>query len=434
MNRYATLPQTPSSPLDDPLASDMSGSTVLDEMDSEDSEEKPGAFLQPQRLREDVAQREIRGMLGRHQRRQSIQFLILLSVGIVACTLAFSPSHSLGGQLSVYRSCGYDALLRAIKGASVRSDGLSTRPNYTQVDYVSLDPFKWSFDLPELGLADAGGGQTVEITEACKPMHVYSQAEACELLSSFGGLYSTGDSYVRHLHTALMMILRDRNDGAVRDYASTGDCRREQAFDDGKLCRDRINMDTNVEENVCGNAAQVAYRLMYWPQAHTYEMYRDWRARLPQRNQPYSPVLITGLGLHFGFNLSVHQFHDWIEADRDFTSRQYPAPVKLFLGPHKPGRNQQPVYIPKQGPLKLAAYKEAAEKVLASYSSSPLATEGSWRYLDTWGMTDGAVSYDGSHYSYQVNMEKAQTVLNLLDVLWGEIVAAGGLAEIRPPL
>ncbi len=49
-------------------------------------------------------------------------------------------------------------------------------------------------------------------------------------------------------------------------------------------------------------------------------------------------------------------------------------------------------------------------------------------------MTDGAVSYDGSHYSYQVNMEKAQTVLNLLDVLWGEIVAAGGLAEIRPPL
>lgn len=75
-------------------------------------------------------------------------------------------------------------------------------------------------------------------------------------------LYSTGDSYVRHLHTALMMILRDRNDGAVRDYASTDDCRREQAFDDGKLCRDRINMDTNVEENVCGNAAQVAYRLM----------------------------------------------------------------------------------------------------------------------------------------------------------------------------
>jgi hypothetical protein len=31
--------------------------------------------------------------------------------------------------------------------------------------------------------------------------------------------------------------------------------------------------------------------------------------------------------------------------------------------------------------------------------------------------------------SYQVAMERAQIFLNLLDIVWGEIVAAGGLVE-----
>lgn len=48
--------------------------------------------------------------------------------------------------------------------------------------------------------------------------------------------------------------------------------------------------------------------------------------------------------------------------------------------------------------------------ILANVSESTLAHKGSCRYLDTWRMTEGAVSYDGSHFSYQVNMEKAHIV------------------------
>ncbi len=49
--------------------------------------------------------------------------------------------------------------------------------------------------------------------------------------------------------------------------------------------------------------------------------------------------------------------------------------------------------------------------------------------LDFYNSTDGASSFDGTHYSYQVAMERAQIVLNYLDATWGEVVAMGGLVE-----
>ncbi|GAA5993638.1 hypothetical protein JCM10908_000655 [Rhodotorula pacifica] len=438
--------------------------------DGDDEHEKPIASHTHTELRKSPRRRERRTVPRIQQRSHLLQLIVALVVvggGIsfaIRHTGAAAPRFSLGRPLrqdtadgglsvpfdlppvlvgsrprfapegrSVYQSCGYDALLKSIKGATVRPDGLSAHPNYTNVDYTHLDPFEWSFDLPSVGKADGGGAAdygsdyTIDIEHACEPMHIYTQAEACELLGAFGGLYASGDSYVRHLYTALMMILRDRNDGAVRDRETTDDCRHEHAFDDGRLCRDRINMDTNTEEHVCGNAAQVDYVLIF-----TYDFFRDWRARLPRTQQSLSPVFIAGLGLHFGFDLSVQPWHDWLETDTAYMNRQSPRPVKIFLGPHRPGVNQQPQFIPAQGPQRLAPYKEEVVKILANVSESTLPQEGSWRYLDTWRMTEGAASYDGSHYSYQVNMEKAQIMLNLLDVLWGEIVAAGGLVRLRP--
>lgn len=165
---------------------------------------------------QDLARRELRSLLARQQRRHIVQVLLLAGVGIIALSLAFAPSArarpdalrpaaSPGDALqlpsmlvgprprfapdgqSMYKGCSYDGLLRAVQGATVRPDGLSTHPNYTNVDYTTLDPFEWSFDLPGLGTADAGGGQTVEITEKCPPMPVWTQAQACELLSAYGG-------------------------------------------------------------------------------------------------------------------------------------------------------------------------------------------------------------------------------------------------------
>lgn len=112
-------------------------------------------------------------------------------------------------------------------------------------------------------------------------------------------------------------------------------------------------------------------------------------------------MAFQGIGLHFSFNMSIPHIAPWIDTDFDFMNRQHPLPAKLFLGPHKPGVNQLEKWIRTQGPPRLAAYKKAMVEKLAQYSASPLAIEGSWRYLDTWRLSEGAVSYDGSHFSYQ---------------------------------
>jgi hypothetical protein len=91
--------------------------------------------------------------------------------------------------------------------------------------------------------------------------------------------------------------------------------------------------------------------------------------------------------------------------------------------------------------------------LLEERSAEREAYRGAARYLDFYPMSDGAVSYDGVHYPYQVNMEKAQIILvrpllssisfllllltlvslrstqNLLDIMWGQIVANGGLLD-----
>lgn len=219
------------------------------------------------------------------KRRRVAQLFVLVAIGVTAASFSLSsnpwrlaarplrprpitlmqvgprPRFAPNGR-SPSQSCSYDGLLKAIKGARYRDDAPSARPvNMSRVDDVTLRPIEWSFDLPPIGTTDGGGGQLVDVNEACS-LHAYTQEEACELLSAFGGLYSTGDSLGRHLHTALLMILRNRNDGAVKDYATTDDCRGEHLINDGKLCRNRLTVDTNIEEHVCGNAAQVAWSLM----------------------------------------------------------------------------------------------------------------------------------------------------------------------------
>lgn len=55
----------------------------------------------------------------------------------------------------------------------------------------------------------------------------------------------------------------------------------------------------------------------------------------------------------------------------------------------------------KQGPGPTKKYNAAIRDALEELSPGE-AYEGAWRQLEWYNVTDGAVSYDGTHYSYQV--------------------------------
>ncbi|GJN93791.1 hypothetical protein Rhopal_006849-T1 [Rhodotorula paludigena] len=110
------------------------------------------------------------------------------------------------------------------------------------------------------------------------------------------------------------------------------------------------------------------------------------------------------------------------------TSTTFPQPLPFWssypaVGPNKPQR-----FMKKQGPGPTKKYNAAIRNALEELSPGE-AYEGAWRQLEWYNVTDGAVSYDGTHYSYQVAMERAQIFLNTLDVVWGEIVEHGGLVQ-----
>lgn len=91
-------------------------------------------------------------------------------------------------------SCTSAQFLSSLSRARISQSGRSRTVNLSYVEEptpsLSLPPFEYSFAL---------GG--------CGQPHVFDQAEACDLVEAFGGIFMKGDSLVRHVHYALMMLL-----------------------------------------------------------------------------------------------------------------------------------------------------------------------------------------------------------------------------------
>ncbi|GAA5982886.1 hypothetical protein JCM11641_002617 [Rhodosporidiobolus odoratus] len=378
-----------------------------------------------------------------NSRRQLQYFLVLLCISLFTLfrsVLPFSPQQS--SQYSsrplvlpptlvgprpltashgraLYDSCTAEEFLEAIKGSKVREDGASRTIDMSPVQSLEVPRLNFSMDFPD--------------TSRCAPPRVYNQAEACELLGSFGGIYMLGDSYIRHVYTALLILLRDRLDGAVVDYLKTDDCAGEHMFVEAETCRIRVPEDTlNVPSDVpalCGGKVHMRW-LLRWDTAGgrltDIADYATWRSRLPSPLQSHSTLFLEGYGLHFSYDFPLSI--PWLSRLSTFiSSTSYPRPINIFSGPHHPASNQDPKYVVSQGPEKVKAFTEELDSYTRENSEPKEVSLGAARMIDFFEATKGAASFDGAHLSYQGNMEKAQLLLGLLDIIHGDIVSNGGL-------
>ncbi|KAM0790413.1 hypothetical protein ACM66B_003294 [Microbotryomycetes sp. NB124-2] len=300
---------------------------------------------------------------------------------------------------------------------------MAGRPSdFNNATYAPGD-FRFSFNLPH-----------------CPQPHVFSKDEACDLLENgFGGLYLRGDSLVRHLTNALFIILRDRRDGATADKALQQTCWGDRMFDDKKDCRHKAlvnSLDPALSaERVCTGRLRLNYQAELCPTAGAssfLERLTDWHKRGHWTTRNVSPVVVQSFGLHCGMLPSIAAFGS-LKPLLAYARTAFPRPLSLWLGIHAPGANKPPQFLDKQGHDPVLRYNFAVEQTLDDIQplKEPL-HDGRTGVLDFFGMTDGAESFDGTHYMYQVNMEKAHLLLNYLDVLWGEVRAAGGLPPVEP--
>ncbi|KAM0753746.1 hypothetical protein T439DRAFT_353522 [Meredithblackwellia eburnea MCA 4105] len=328
-------------------------------------------------------------------------------------SLPFTPRvtrltrHQVGGRKnhSIYRGsgCSSNQFLEAIRLARIRPDGLSRDPlksNGTFAQDVALP-----FDLV-----------------GCPTPHVFTKDEACDLLSSFGGLYMRGDSFVRHVHHALMMILRDRTDGGLKESGHLSKCRGDGMFVDRSFdCVKNLLWDSQTtEEPVCGGQVHAYIQAAQGPDGHNIIPTYRWIVDLPISKRIYSPIIYQSGGIH----------HGYIEPVLGFGKRNFPGTVNLWAGLHAPGVNIPKMFAETQGREIVKAYNEKIEALLALQTTGFL-EEGAMKVLPFYNVTEDAFSYDGVHYAFQVNMEKAQLLLNLLDIVWGDIAQDGGLVELK---
>lgn len=96
-------------------------------------------------------------------------------------------------------SCTSNQFLNSLSRARInpagRSRSIDRNEYYNSTTALALPTsFEYSFKL-----------------DGCKQPHVFTSSEACDLVTSFGGIFMKGDSLIRHLHTALMMLLVRHN-------------------------------------------------------------------------------------------------------------------------------------------------------------------------------------------------------------------------------
>ncbi|KAK4049346.1 hypothetical protein OIO90_005475 [Microbotryomycetes sp. JL221] len=316
-----------------------------------------------------------------------------------------------------YGGCTSTEFLDTVARLRVKNGGLAQDPPDNNTFEIS--DFDYSFDWPD---------------GTCPRPHIFKSDDACDLVEAFGGLYMRGDSLTRHLSNALFMILRDRPDGAV--YAQQDHCTGDTMFVEkgcwGSGIRDSQQTRLPLPEPICSGKTWIFYEGMACPVAPSRYVptYLDWRSRLNSNASALSTVVIQNFGLHC-------KMWSWMPLLGAFkpllahAQSAYPRPLLMWTGVHAPGKLKPKQYLEEQGSERIIMYNNEIRHVLSTLQpASAEAVDGVFSFFDTYGMTFGANSHDGTHYQWQVNIEKAQLFLNWLDLVWSEAKDLGGLWDL----
>ena len=126
------------------------------------------------------------------------------------------------------------------------------------------------------------------------------------------------------------------------------------------------------------------------------------RAHLHQNNS----VVAIGVGYHLGLNTS-QVLNGYLKPLIQLKEREKSYwPLIVWLPIHAPGSLKPIEFLPSQNQEKIGLFNMAVREYL-----EPIGVP----IFDTFNLTLGVHSYDGTHYGFGVNMVKAQLFFNFLD-------------------
>lgn len=240
----------------------------------------------------------------------------------------------------------------------------------------------------------------------------FTSEQACQLLSErVSSIELIGDSLVRHLHNALMILFTDdRETGCLVkgiDETHRGLCSGDMQFvDAGKAtCQGKTARNTSQlpAGKFCKGKQNFEYSFhQFYSTAQAKLALNKVREKLNKTNS----VIAIGVGLHMGLdaNIVLSKYLGPILHLKKQASSQWPLIV--WLSTHAHGSLKPIRFLESQGNEKISRFNRAMREFL-----EPIGVP----VFDTFNLTLGVHSYDGTHYGFGVNMMKAQLLMNFLD-------------------
>ncbi|KAK6174647.1 hypothetical protein SNE40_017883 [Patella caerulea] len=229
----------------------------------------------------------------------------------------------------------------------------------------------------------------------CK-IRKYNYTEACQLLDGVT-LYLSGDSYIRHIYTALLLFLRNNTfDGALKKGVSKvihDQCTGMYMFTE-KVCRLHLESDFRLKD-LCGGKFKLMFNYFFSSVSGTHFVNRIKTIKAAPKS-----LVVFGVAIHDKYNTSTIK-KKYIEPVVK-TKGKNKWPKLLWTTPHSPG------ILNVGSRLTVFNFISQMDPILKKYKVPT---------FNTFNMTENMMSFDGNHYGLGINIWKIQILLNYIQEL-----------------
>ncbi|CAK0733191.1 hypothetical protein CVIRNUC_000239 [Coccomyxa viridis] len=250
----------------------------------------------------------------------------------------------------------------------------------------------------------------------------FTWRKACQVLGKFSQVYMIGDSMMRHIHHALLMLLKDdwqygslplKLDG-LNQYEQ---CHCDGQFSEHALCREHIadtaTMNDPRQFGLCMGSSSRPFAL-HSRERGLYDGYKLMWDNSTCTDLDRPVFIFMGIGAHHH-----HEAHRTTgegispvmkEIDEAAAACPHVTFHKAFIGLHAQSRTLDHKYPGQTRELMIDFNIEVSRYLREKHAMD---------YFDPWNLTKNAPTSDGYHQLSDVNLVKAMYLLNYLDMLLG---------------
>ena len=238
--------------------------------------------------------------------------------------------------------------------------------------------------------------------------------ETCDFLAGqYTSVSFIGDSLVRHVFSSLLIRLTENPEsGALKSTLSRQEklyCSHDNQFVDSS-CHSKLSTEwTDVKSHTDYCNTSTSKPKVVFVQAYATHLTELALRHINEKLSEQRPLIFVGIGIHDNFDHEkvIAQYLSPIVQLRNERAG-YSNPILVWLNTHAAGQLKPIGYQKTQGNARIVAFNTE----LREYCR-----RNSVYVFDTYNMTQGVHSFDGTHYGQALNKLKVDLLVNSLEML-----------------